>query len=179
MHRFTGSWVLAALALLAGGACDVPAGARTSGHAVEAVSGSPYLLALKTAGGESAVVAAFAAFSMSKMPGPLPGSVDEKIPRKKPGRTTYANIVLERGFTATEELWAWRKAIEAGLVDRRSGSVIILDENGEEADRVDFAGGLPVHLVVEPGGFGAVVRIEIAIVSSPDGDTGEDGDGGG
>jgi phage tail-like protein len=24
---------------------------------------------------------------------------------KKPGRTTYANIVLERGYTATDDLW--------------------------------------------------------------------------
>ena len=55
---------------------------------------------------------------------------NDMIVRKKPGRTTYANIVLERGYTATDDLWAWRKNIEEGKIDRRSGSIIILDQDG-------------------------------------------------
>jgi phage tail-like protein len=51
---------------------------------------------------------------------------NDKVVRKKPGRTTYANIVLERGYTATDDLWLWRKNIEDGIIDRRSGSIIIL-----------------------------------------------------
>ena len=49
--------------------------------------------------------------------------------RKKPGRTTYNNIVLERGFTATDDLWKWRKNIEDGIIDRRSGTITILDQD--------------------------------------------------
>jgi phage tail-like protein len=30
---------------------------------------------------------------------------NDLIVRKKPGRTTYSNIVLERGYTATDDLW--------------------------------------------------------------------------
>ena len=51
------------------------------------------------------------------------------VVRKKPGRTTYSNIVLERGYTATDDLWQWRKNIEDGVIDRRSGSIIILDQD--------------------------------------------------
>jgi len=48
---------------------------------------------------------------------------------KKPGRTTYANITLERGYTATDDLWRWRKNIEDGIIDRRSGTIHILDQD--------------------------------------------------
>ncbi|MFT6143181.1 MAG: phage tail-like protein, partial [Myxococcota bacterium] len=48
---------------------------------------------------------------------------NDRVVRKKPGRTTYANIVLERGYTATDDLWTWRNNIEKGLIDRRSGSI--------------------------------------------------------
>lgn len=54
---------------------------------------------------------------------------NDKVVRKKPGRTTYANIVLERGFTATDDLWLWRKNIEDGNIDRRSGTITILDQD--------------------------------------------------
>ena len=61
------------------------------------------------------------------------------VVRKKPGRTTYANIVLERGYTATDDLWNWRKNIEDGRIDRRAGSVIVLDQDGTtEVARYNF-----------------------------------------
>jgi phage tail-like protein len=54
---------------------------------------------------------------------------NDLVIRKKPGRTTYNNIVLERGFTATDDLWKWRKNIEDGIIDRRSGTITILDQD--------------------------------------------------
>ena len=54
---------------------------------------------------------------------------NDKVVRKKPGRTTYSNIVLERGFTATDDLWLWRKNIEDGVIDRRSGTITMLDQD--------------------------------------------------
>jgi phage tail-like protein len=69
---------------------------------------------------------------------------NDLIVRKKPGRTTYANIVLERGYTATDDLWQWRKNIEDGTIDRRAGSVIILDQDGQtEVARYNFFEGWP------------------------------------
>jgi len=54
---------------------------------------------------------------------------NDRVVRKKPGRTTYANIVLERGFTRSDDLWLWRKNIEDGLIDRRSGTITCLDQD--------------------------------------------------
>ena len=69
---------------------------------------------------------------------------NDVVVRKKPGRTTYSNIVLERGYTATDDLWQWRKNIEDGKIDRRSGSVIILDQDGStEIARYNFYEGWP------------------------------------
>jgi phage tail-like protein len=69
---------------------------------------------------------------------------NDLIVRKKPGRTTYSNIVLERGYTATDDLWQWRNNIEDGKIDRRAGSVIILDQDGQsEVARYNFYEGWP------------------------------------
>ena len=69
---------------------------------------------------------------------------NDLIVRKKPGRTTYSNIVLERGYTATDDLWQWRKNIEDGKIDRRAVSVIILDQDGQsEVARYNFYEGWP------------------------------------
>ena len=37
----------------------------------------------------------------------------------------------ERGYTATDDLFQWRKNIEDGKIDRRAGSIIILDQDGQ------------------------------------------------
>jgi phage tail-like protein len=69
---------------------------------------------------------------------------NDTVVRKKPGRTSYADIVLERGYTATDDLWTWRKNIEDGKIDRRSGSIIVLDQDGQtEVARYNFYEGWP------------------------------------
>ena len=54
---------------------------------------------------------------------------NDNVVRKKPGRTTFDNITLERGYTATDDLWRWRKNIEDGIIDRRSGSIHVMDND--------------------------------------------------
>ncbi|MSP55776.1 MAG: phage tail protein [Myxococcales bacterium] len=93
---------------------------------------------------------------------------NDKVVRKKPGRTTYANIVLERGYTATDDLWQWRKNIEDGKIDRRSGSVIILDQDGQtEVARYNFYEGWPCKWFVPDmsadSSAMAIEKLEIAI----------------
>ncbi len=93
---------------------------------------------------------------------------NDKVVRKKPGRTTYANIVLERGYTATDDLWTWRKNIEDGKIDRRSGSVIILDQDGQtEVARYNFYEGWPCKWYVPDmsadSSSMAIEKLEIAI----------------
>ena len=51
---------------------------------------------------------------------------NDSVVRKKPGRTTYSDIVLTRGFTKDDSLWQWRKNIEDGIIDRRSGTITCL-----------------------------------------------------
>ncbi len=57
---------------------------------------------------------------------------DDIILRKRPGRTKYANVVLKRGYVASDELWEWRKKVIEGKVERKSGSVILVADDGEE-----------------------------------------------
>ncbi len=93
---------------------------------------------------------------------------NDMVVRKKPGRTTYANIVLERGYTATDDLWQWRKNIEDGKIDRRSGSVIVLDQDGQtEVARYNFYEGWPCKWYVpdmdSDSSAMAIEKIEIAV----------------
>ena len=93
---------------------------------------------------------------------------NDSVVRKKPGRTTYANIVLERGYTATDDLWQWRKNIEDGKIDRRAGSIIILDQDCQtEVARYNFYEGWPCKWYVpdmdsDTSGM-AIEKIEIAV----------------
>ena len=93
---------------------------------------------------------------------------NDMVVRKKPGRTTYANIVLERGYTATDDLWQWRKNIEDGKIDRRAGSVIILDQDGtSEVARYNFYEAWPCKWNVpeldSDSSAMAVEKIELAV----------------
>ncbi len=93
---------------------------------------------------------------------------NDTVVRKKPGRTTYANIVLERGYTASDDLWQWRKNIEDGKIDRRSGSIIVLDQDGQtEVARYNFFEGWPAKWYVPDmnadSSAMAVEKIEIAV----------------
>jgi phage tail-like protein len=63
--------------------------------------------------------------------------------RKLPGLTKFANIVLRRGVTKDDELWNWRKAVVDGNVDRRNGSIALLDDSRNEVVRWNFRDGWP------------------------------------
>ncbi len=58
--------------------------------------------------------------------------------RKRPGLNSCSNITLRRGFVNTDELWNWRKAVADGKVERKSGSIIICDDEGGEIMRYNF-----------------------------------------
>jgi phage tail-like protein len=65
------------------------------------------------------------------------------VTRKRPGRTHYENIVMKRGYINTDELWQWYKAVIDGKVERKSGSVIICGDDGNEILRYNFFEGWP------------------------------------
>jgi phage tail-like protein len=63
---------------------------------------------------------------------------DDPTRRNQPGQTTYANLILRRGFTNEADLLTWRNRVIAGDIQRKSGSIIILDEAGSEIMRFNF-----------------------------------------
>ena len=65
--------------------------------------------------------------------------------RKIPGLTKYSNIVCKRGITKNMELYNWYKDIVDGniLNSRKTVSILLLDELGNEAARWDFTNAWP------------------------------------
>lgn len=57
---------------------------------------------------------------------------DASTVRKLIGKATYPDIVLRWGTTDTRELYDWHLSALSGLADRRNGSIILLDVNGQE-----------------------------------------------
>jgi phage tail-like protein len=71
---------------------------------------------------------------------------DDALERKRPGRARYANIVMRRAYTNNDELHDWRKAVEDGRVERKAGSIIVLDGSAQrsgEICRFNFFEGWP------------------------------------
>lgn len=66
---------------------------------------------------------------------------DDTVVRKLPGLKTFTNLVLKRGWTKDASLWDWRKTTIEGLTSRKSGSIIVLDEERAEALRFNFKEG--------------------------------------
>lgn len=86
---------------------------------------------------------------------------DDLTLRKRPGRTRYSNIILKRGYTANEELWAWMKTVIDGAVDRRVGSIILLADDASEILRYNFFEGWPCRWKgFELDGKGTDVSVE-------------------
>lgn len=77
------------------------------------------------------------------------GSEDITV-RKLPGLRKYPNIVLKRGFTKDKSLWDWRKSVMDGKTQRKSGSIVLLNEAREEALRWNFHEGWPCKLQGPP-----------------------------
>lgn len=69
---------------------------------------------------------------------------DEDITvRKMPGLKKFTNITLKRGFTQSRELWEWRRLVMDGQIERRDGSIIVLDDARNRVLRFDFLRGWP------------------------------------
>ena len=69
--------------------------------------------------------------------------IDPLNVRKLPGLIRYSNIVLKWGISDDSELWDWRKEATDGKVARKSGSIVLLDDSGQEKMRWNFVAGWP------------------------------------
>jgi phage tail-like protein len=63
--------------------------------------------------------------------------------RKLPGLVKYSAITLKWGATDDACLWDWRKTVMEGKTKRVSGSIILMNESGEEKLRWNFINGWP------------------------------------
>ena len=63
--------------------------------------------------------------------------------RKLPGMTKYSNIVLKWGITDDMDLYEWHQKIVQGEIERKNGSIVLLDRKGEEEARWDFVRAWP------------------------------------
>jgi phage tail-like protein len=63
--------------------------------------------------------------------------------RKLPGLTKFSNITLKRGVTDDDELMKWRQQVMDGNIVRKSGSIVIMAEDGSEKFRWNFLEGWP------------------------------------
>lgn len=63
--------------------------------------------------------------------------------RKLAGLNQYSAITLRRGITDNAELWDWRQKAMSGAVERKSGSIVQLDDTGVEKLRWNFREGWP------------------------------------
>jgi phage tail-like protein len=68
---------------------------------------------------------------------------DPTTARKLSGLVKYSNISLKWGITDDAELWNWRKKAMDGQVERKNGSIVLLDETGQEKVRWNFVNGWP------------------------------------
>lgn len=65
------------------------------------------------------------------------------VMRKRPGRTTYDDIVLKRGASADKTLTDWHNSIIAGTVPvpRKNGAIVLYDDALKELGRWSFENG--------------------------------------
>ncbi|MBN8592382.1 MAG: phage tail protein [Anaerolineae bacterium] len=65
---------------------------------------------------------------------------------KLPGPARFpGNLTLKRGLSDSDLLWDWQSKVAAGNIQRRNGSVILLDETGVEKLRWNFFNAYPVR----------------------------------
>lgn len=68
---------------------------------------------------------------------------DPATVQKLAGKTSYPDITLKRGITDSRDLYDWHLAAIKGTSDRRNGSIILLNDLGEEKVRWNFFDAWP------------------------------------
>lgn len=68
---------------------------------------------------------------------------DPTAVRKLPGRASYSDITLKRGITESTDLYNWHRSLLQGVIDRRNGSVKLLNDEGAEVVRWVFREAWP------------------------------------
>lgn len=68
---------------------------------------------------------------------------ENKFVRKLPGLTKTTNIVLKWGLTDSRDLYNWYRDVMNGKIQRRDGSIIVVDLEGNDKVRWNFFNAWP------------------------------------
>src|SRR5215510_11365398 len=68
---------------------------------------------------------------------------DPSAVQKLRGKTSYPDITLRWGLTDSRDLYDWHLSVVSGRADRRNGSIIQLDDRGNEKIRWNFFDAWP------------------------------------
>lgn len=80
---------------------------------------------------------------------------------KMAGLGRKASIVLKAGLSDDAELWEWRRAAGDGRAVRKNGTIIMVNDAGEEAMSWRFTAGWPAQWIgASPDGRGGTATIE-------------------
>ena len=72
------------------------------------------------------------------------GGLNEYV-HKLAGPTRYpSNLILKRGLTDIESLWSWHQDVANGVIERKNGSIFLLDQRLLPAMWWNFAEAYPV-----------------------------------
>jgi phage tail-like protein len=63
--------------------------------------------------------------------------------RKLPGKVSYPDITLKWGLTNNSDLYKWHRDAVNGIIERKTGSIIQLNDIGQEAVRWNFFNAWP------------------------------------
>ena len=73
------------------------------------------------------------------------GGVNEYIHHRAGPARYPSNLVLKRGLTDAETLWRWQRNVTRGIIERKNGSIVVLDGARQEKWRWNFAEAYPVR----------------------------------
>jgi phage tail-like protein len=68
---------------------------------------------------------------------------ENTTPRKLPGKTKYGNITLKWGMVEETDLYQWHLDAVNGKIERKNGSIILLDRARNEVARWNFTRAWP------------------------------------
>ncbi len=68
---------------------------------------------------------------------------DNTTTRKLPGMTKYSNLSLKWGITDDMTLYKWHLDAVEGKIERKDGSIVLLDRTGQEVARWNFSRAWP------------------------------------
>lgn len=67
------------------------------------------------------------------------------VVRKRPGRTTWSDITLKRGYQGATDVQNWAAEAFSGDVARRDITIVILDRDGDAVRRLNLVSCFPTH----------------------------------